>query len=501
MEPPSTPRRDATYELHGDEIEDPYMWLEAGDDEAVGEWVDAQNEYADAVLAESDAREALRPRLAELARTVEYEPIKPTDSGFFQRVRHPEDDHAVLTYRESLGDERRALLDPNEWSDDGSVSMNWYAPSPDGTYVAYGVDEGGRENYDVHVLDVASGEDVEVLESMGRANLLQGAWKGEGFYYVTTGGADAGDQLDKEFRYHALGTDSDADLVVREEFAEEVWPLAVADEDGDHVVVALGTWDRADLYVLDHAGVLAAHDGGGAVELTPLIEGEDAKFDPEVAGDDLYVRTTHGAPNYRVARLDLGGGPPAGGADALETVVPEDDDAIVEAITVTDSRLFVQRNRDVVAELAVHDRDGSRLADVDLPGTGSLSEPQAHGDADALFVTYQSFDHPASACRVDAGGTGDETTGGTGGSDRSLDPSFEVIDRPDVSVRADLAVDQEWFESADGTEVPMFVVRRTDVERAGSNPAVLYGYGGFDISLGPEFRQYAVPFLEDGGVF
>lgn len=480
MRPPETPRRSEPYTLHGDTIDDPYRWLEDGDDDAVREWVTAQNEYADAHLAEMDARAALRPQMETLASTVEYEPIVPAGERLFQRVRQPEQDHAVLTCRSTLDDERRTLLDPNTWSDDGSVSLNWYTPNPDGDLVAYGVDEGGQENYDVHVFDLATGEDVEVLEGMGRASLEAGAWKSDGFYYTATGGADDGGQLDKELRYHALGTDPATDLVLRDEFPDQVWPSVVTDPGSDHVVVRFGTWDRSDLYSLDHERVRDAHAAGETVALEPLIEDEDAQFEPELAGDDLYLRTTHEAPNHRVARLDLGAD--ERGVEALASVVPEDESATIDAVAVTETRLFVARTRDVVSEVIVTDRDGNTVADVDLPGTGTIEELECQTERDAVFATYQSFDHPQSSCRIDADG------------------GFDVIDRPAVDVEAPLAVEQEWFESADGTSVPTFVVHRADVEPDGSNPAVLYGYGGFDISLSPTFRQYAVPFLEDGGV-
>jgi len=480
MHPPDTRREDGSYTLHGDTIEDPYRWLE-GDDEAVQRWVDAQNEYADARLGGMPAREALRPRMAALARTVAYEPVRPAGGRLFQRVRGSDQDHAVLTCRGSLEEERRELLDPNGWSEDGSVSMNWYAPAPapDGEHVAYGVDEGGRENYDVHVLDVESGEDVEMLEGTGRSNLVRGAWKGEGFYYTVTGDAEEGGQLDKQLRYHALGTEPAADLVIHDEFPEQVWPAVTTDPHSDHVVVRFAAWDRSDVYHLDHGAVLAAHAEGGDVSLEPLVEGADAQFEATLAGDDLYLRTTLGAPNYRVARVDLGAD--ERGAGALETVVPEGE-ATVDAVAATDGRLFVARTRDVVSELTVTDREGSVVADVDLPGPGTVADIEARADADAAFATYQSFDHPRSTCRL------------------GPDGGFEVVDRPDVDVRAPLAVEQEWFASADGTEVPAFVVHREDVAPDGTNPAVLYGYGGFDISLSPSFRSFAVPFLEDGGV-
>lgn len=480
MQPPDTPREDTAYERHGLTIDDPYRWLEDSDADAVTEWVTEQNEYADSFLGGLSARDALRPRLEAVARTVEYEPIRPTESRFFQRIRHPDDDHAILYTRESPEDEPRELLDPNAWSEDGSISMNWYEPSPDGAYVAYGVDEGGQENYDLHVFDVDAGEDLEILEGVGRANLRQGAWTDDGFFVVTTGDAADGNQLDKELRYHELGTDPETDLVVETEFPEAVWPHVSTDRDTDHVVIAFATWDTSELYYVDQQSVEQAHSGDSEVALEPLLETTEAQYELALSADDLYLRTTHEAPAYRICRLDLGAGDR--GVDDLETVVPEDATATIDSLAVTDERLFVGWTRDVVSEVTVHDREGNRVAAVDVPGKGTIEAMEPQAAADAVFVSFESFDHPRSASRIDREG------------------DFEVIDRPDVEIRADLAVTQEWYESADGTEVPVFIVRRADVEPDATNPAVLYGYGGFGISLTPAFRSFSIPFLEDGGV-
>ncbi len=139
--PPRTEKCETVETLNGEEIPDPYRWLE-GDDEVVGEWVAAQNEYADSRLR-GTIRDELRPRFEELAETATYFPIVPTSGSYFQRVSFPDDDLLVLTVRDDPTDERRVLADPNEWSDDGNLTRNWFSPSPDGSLVAYGVTEGG----------------------------------------------------------------------------------------------------------------------------------------------------------------------------------------------------------------------------------------------------------------------------------------------------------------------------------------------------------------------
>ncbi|PSP78508.1 S9 family peptidase [Halobacteriales archaeon QS_1_68_20] len=468
MRPPETPRHEDAYEYHGERIEDPYLWLEDGDGDAVREWVASQNEYADAHLADAPADERLRPRFEELARARDYHGVTPTAGGYFQRIRDPEQDQAVLYALDEPGGERRELVDPNEFSEDGTVSMNWYVPSPDGDLVAYGVDEGGQENYDVHVLDVETGEDVEVLESLGRTNAASLAWKGEGFYYVATGSDD--DQLDKELRYHELGADQSGDAVIADEFAPETWPAPVTDRESDRVVVAdAAGWERTDLYYREH----------GETDLRDLVVGVDAIFEPILSGEDLYLRTTYDAPNFRLARLDLTD--PPEDPDDLETVIPEDE-AILRATAVADDRLLVKRDRDAVAELSVHDRDGTHLTDVDLPGTGTVSALAGHPGDRECFFRYQSFDQPPSVYR-------------------RADGEVEPIGRPAVEAEVDLVVRQERCESADGTELPVFVVHREGLERDGDNPALVTGYGGFDVNMTPQFRRYALPFLAGGGVF
>jgi prolyl oligopeptidase len=474
-EPPAAPREDSAYEYHGETIDDPYLWLEDGDDEEVRSWVADQNGFADDHLGDLPAREHLRPRVEELARIREFHPVKPSPSGYFQRIREGEEDHPVLYHFDDLDGDGRVLVDPNELGDE-TTAVNWYAPSPDGELVAYGVDEDGAEQYDVHVMDVETREEVDVVPDAGRTSPGMLAWTDEGFYYVRTGSVGGEGQLDKELRYHELGAEVDDEPVVADDFGPQTWPSVVSDPDCDQVFVAtMEGWERTDLY----------HVPKGSTEgMEPILEGYDAMFVPLLRGEDCYLRSSYEADNYRVSRLDAGDLDAVDGPDDLETVVPEDDDAIMEAFTATADRLLVKRNRDVVSEVHAYDRDGDSLGEVDLPGTGSVDALVGSRTTDEAFLVYQSFDHPQAVMRQEGGASQPET-----------------VASPDVAVEADVEVSQEWFESEDGTEVPMFVVRREDVERDGSNPAVLYGYGGFEQSLTPRFRKYVAPFLEDGGVF
>ncbi|MXV64253.1 prolyl oligopeptidase family serine peptidase [Natronorubrum sp. JWXQ-INN-674] len=470
--PPQTKRENTSYERHGDLIDDPYRWLEQGG-EAVDEWVDRQNEYADDYLESVPVREDLQPRFESLARTTDYGTITAAPTGYFQEVETPDDEQPVLYSRESLEDDREVLVDPNEFSEDATKSMGWWTVSPDGERLAYGVDEGGNELYDVTVIEVPSGEELEELAGLGRAGPGMFAWTPDGFYYGRTG-KEGEAQLEKEIYLHEHGDDPGADALVYEVDVPSMWPMLSTNRDGDHLLVSLIVgWERSDLL---YAEV-------GETELTPVVTDADHLYTPLIHGDTAYVRTNLDAPYYRFIELDLSGDLDEVDPAELPEIVPERD-GIVTGATIADDRLLVQYERAAVSELEAFDLNGDHLRSVDLPGTGTLAGLNGNRDAPEAFFSYQSFDHPPAVFRYDL--EADESA---------------ALDRPDVSLEFNLTVDQVRYESGDGTEIPMFVVHRADLERDGDNPALLYGYGGFENSLTPTFQKFGGEFLRSGGVY
>jgi prolyl oligopeptidase len=474
QEPPATERDPVSETLHGEEIVDPYRWLE-GDGDAVADWTDRQNEYTDAHL-ETETREALRPEIEALAEVREFMPVVARGGRYFQRVEGAEDDHPVLYVRDSLDDERRALVDPNDWpaNDDEDAptrSLNWFVPSHDGAYVAYGVTEGGDEQYDVHVLTVADGEEVLALEGLGRVNPGMFAWDAamDGFYYVATGGADEGAQMDKEVRYESLDGDRE---VLMDHDDQHVWPTLAVDDDSGTLAMGLSEMSGGtDWYV---------RRDGEFHEVVASDEATGVQFQDGRA----FFQTLDDAPRGRVVSCtvqrfregDLS-------FDECDTVVPEGE-ATVQSIALAADSIVVNRQRDAHHEVAVYDLDGDHRFDVDLPGYQSVAALTANGDREEAFYIAQSFDRPQSVVRLDAE-TGDRTE----------------LDAVDVAVPDDLVVDQHVVESTDGAEVPVFTVHREDVSLDGDNPTVLYGYGGFRNSMTPSFGRFRLPFLADGGVY
>lgn len=473
-DPPETRREVVTETFHGTEVDDPYRWLE-GDDDAVRKWTERQNAYADAHL-DTSTRERLRPRLAALADVADYGAVAVRGGRYFQTVEAPDDDHARLFVRETPDGDGTLLADPNAWpeNDDPDVptlSMSWFVPSDDGEHVAYGVTEGGDEQYDVHVLSVPDAETVAVLDDRGRVNPGMFAWAadGRGVYYVATGGADDGGQMDKELRrWRFDGTEE----TLLEHDDQHVWPMLTTDRE-------------TGLLAVGFSEMVGGVDWSVWVDgdLRPVVE-SDAETYVDFHDGTAFLLTDHEAPRKRLLACpverfregDLAFG------DCRE-VLPERE-ATLQSYAPTPDHLTVHYQRDAHSRLVVFDRGGDHRRDLDLPEYVSVSALTSNPDAEETFYRVSGFDHPpALVCA-------DPTTG-----DR------RKLQRVDVEVPDDLVVEQAFVESTDGAEVPVFVCHRAGLDRDGDNPAVLYGYGGFRQSLTPGFDRFRLPFLADGGVY
>lgn len=472
--PPESDVRPVTETRHGVAVTDPYRWLEDGDDPAVHDWVARQNDYADTVL-DTEATDALQPRFEELAHVTDYSGIDAHGGRYFQQIEAPDEDQPVLYVRDGVDADRRPLVDPNTF-DGENPSMDWYAVPPTGDRLAYGYAEGGDEQYDIRILDVETGDLEETVPGTGRTNQFGLTWVENGFYYVRTGGPGGGDQLDKALYYHELGTDPDTDEEVTADFDAHAWIGLESDDDGETVLVTVmyGT-SHSELYRLD-----PTDDS----PLTPLITGYDATFTPDIHDGTVYIQTNHDAPFSRLLAAPLGDLTTTTDIDPtdLEEILPEHD-AVLQSVAFADDRLAAHHLRDASSELTIHTLDGTHETSVDLPDHCTVAELTGADDDREWFYSVQTFQTPSTVYRytTDAGQT--------------------ELDSPDVSVDADITVDRQFIESDDGTDIPAFIVHRSDIDRDADNPTIVYGYGGFRISQTPSFDRFRAPFLEHGGVW
>ena len=475
--PPAPPafRGNEAEVFHGERIADPYRWLERGGAETHA-WTDAQNARTRAVLDAAPGRGHFRRRLGALLGIGLLGTPRPVGGRVFYERRSPGARQSVLRVRE--GDRDRALVDPNDLDPGALIALDWWYPSPDGALVAYGLSRGGTELSTLHLIDVAAGRVLP--DTIPFTQRAQVAWSGDGFYYTVhpaPGSVPAGDEhYYRRVRYHRLGQDVSEDaLVFGEGLPKESLLSVEADAKGRWVVLSAAEgWTRNDLYLL-------ARESGSDGPRT-VIEGADGISQASVAGGRLWIRTNVGSPNYRIVVAD-----PAA-PDAWRTVVPEGEWPI-ESFDVTQSHLVVHTLERATSRLAIWSHNGVRRRDVPLDPFVSLlgGSPVADPESERFGYTVESFVRPPAAYLADAE---------TGESE-----CIAALDVPAGSDPSSIAVEQQFYRSKDGADVPMFLVHRRDVQPAGDVPTILNGYGGFNISRTPAFSGSVAAWVEAGGLY
>ena len=476
--PPLTPREAAADVWHGERVIDPYRWLENTDSERTRAWTDAQNARTRAILDALPQRRHFAQRLSELLAVGLLDTPRPVSGRIFHTRRIGAQRQSILYVRDRVDGTDRALVDPNKLDTTGLVTIDWYYPSHDARYIAYGLSRGGDEMSTLHVIEVETGR--ELPERIPHTQRSTVAWVDAGFYYGVNpapGEVSAGDEhYHQRVRYHRLGDD-----VARDEIAfgegrpkeDIVW--ARTSPDGRWVLFhAFKGWTRSDVYLLDRR----APERG----LRVVVEGEAGITSGFPANDGLWLRSNLDHPNYTVVRAD----PNAPERARWRTVVPESEHAL-EAFDVSRDHVAVVTLERATSRIALWTTEGAREREVPLPGLGMVELVEADHAGDTVAFTYQSFTQPAVAFAVNA----------CDGSLRELVrlPSPRGLDAGGISV------EQVAYPSKDGTDVTMFLVHRKDVRPNGAVPTVLNGYGGFNISRTPQYIAGAVAWVEAGGLF
>ena len=490
--PPETERRAFTYSQHGRELSDPYRWLEgsaapelaSGDptlDAAVAAWTDAQNAYTRATLDALPGRAALHAELAELLSLDQWGTPQSGGEWLFYTLRSGGAAQPVLYAQRGKEGEPRVLVDVNALDAAGLLALDWYRPSLDGRYVAFGTSHAGDENTTLHVLETATG--VWLADEIpGRVDPV--TWLGDHEHLMVRRLADPADPYSGQILLHRLGAPIDAAPVLFEQYTEgalaTTWgPYPIVDENGRWLVVVYYTGtDSNDVWFYDldqwrATGVLARRD---------LLVGEDALTDGFIHGDTFYALTTYGASSKRVLAFELGAAEPA----RFREVIPTRADAVIVGIVHARDRIVVDYLADAYSRMEVFDFAGRRQGALELPGIGSASIV-THPESSAAWLRFETFSEPPAIYSVDLA------------TRRTALWRRPELTRADSNVP--LTVRQVRYASADGTEVPMFLVHRADLTLDGENPTVLYGYGGFDISLTPSFLTAWRPWLTRGGVY
>jgi len=483
---PRTPRGPVVETYHGVAVPDPYRWMEDLDSPAVAEWVRAQNALTSAYLHTLPLRQAFNDRLTQLWNYPRVGlPVIEAGQLFYAKNTGLQR-QAPLFMREGPSGQPRLVIDPNAISEDGSVSLAQYTPSPDARLVAYALSTGGADWQTIKIRDVAAAADLDdELHWMRFSNL---SWTGDakGFFYSRYPEPPAHKVLEaalsgQALYYHRVGTPQSEDVLVYERTDLAGWLInGAVTEDGRYLLITMaeGSGNNNRLYYAD-LGHAMAPDLTAAVR--PIVETDDAEYAPVGnVGSVLYVRSDRDAPNRKVLAIDLQRFTPAD----WRTVLAEQPHAL-ESVALVGGRLVAQYLVHVQSRLVMTALDGSDLGEIVLPGTGTVAGLAGRGDAPDIWYVYSSPLVPSTLYRYDL----------SIGDSIAFEPPAAPIDASQFETRASFAT------SKDGTRVPFFMTARKDLPLDRLNPTMLYGYGGFSVSVTPTYRADVPAWLERGGVW
>jgi prolyl oligopeptidase len=472
---PATPERQVIDHYFGENVVDPFRWLEDGDSQETKAWMDAQNALTRKVLDGLDARGSLRARLLELMQAPRQDPPSHRGKHYFFRRQDGQLPQSVLMVAQSPAGPARTLIDPNPLSADHTVSLDWWDASPKGTTVAYGVSQSGNEQSVLHLVDVATGKTLN--ETIVGCRYTSIAWLSDeqSFYYTRFPGAGANGQDKQRIYYHRLGTDPVTDPVVFEPVggAELImWVQTSKDDRYVLVTVNQGSNTKTELYLADRHVEEGKH-------FEPIVQGFKAYFVADMHEGHLYVRTDEDAPRGKIMVANL--------ADAAharwQVVVPEAADTLQSAF-VAGGHLVGEYLHDAVSQVRLFGLDGHDAGTIAFPGLGTVNGLGGNEDDAELFFSYTSYLQPATVYRYDM-----------------LAQQREVVFKPELNIELDRYEERQvWFRSKDGTRVPMVLVHRKGLALDGQNPTLLTAYGGFDISVTPNFSAIDMTWIERGGV-
>jgi prolyl oligopeptidase len=468
---------------HGVDVADPYRWLEddVRESDAVQEWVEAQNEVTFAYLASIPERDVIEERLKELWDYERYGmPVKEGGRYYYSYNNGLQNQNVIYTQAD-LDVEPELLIDPNSWSDDGTVALATYFPSPDGRHVAYLVQDGGSDWRTARIMKVDSGsvldDNLEWLKFTG----LSWAKDGSGFYYSRYPAVESEAKfqslnMNQAVYFHRLGTPMSDDALIYAQPDNPEWGYtATVTDDGLHLVITVwkGTDDR---YQIVHQ-VLT--DPGAEPEI--LIEGFDNDYTlVGNVGNELYFRTNKEAPRNRLIAIDVDNPDP----ESWREVIPQAAD-VLNDVSLVGGKIIAEYMQDAQTVVKIFDLSGDQSGTVNLPGIGTAAGFAGKLDDPETFFVYTSYNTPTTVNRLDV------ETG-----------AVTVFRKPEVHFDSnDYIVKQVFYESKDGTRVPMFISHRKDIEFDGNTPTMLYGYGGFNVSQTPGFSITRLAWMEMGGVY
>ncbi|MDR0610860.1 MAG: prolyl oligopeptidase family serine peptidase [Planctomycetaceae bacterium] len=474
---PKPLRSDQSEEYFGTTVADPYRWMETNGTPELTAWINAENQLTEKYLHTIPFRNHLRKRLTEVVNYPKYSlPWNRTGKRFFFKNDGLQN-QSVLYVLDTPDTTPRVLLDPNKLSEDGTVSLQQAVVSKDGKYLAYSLARSGSDWNEINVLKIDSGE--KLTDQIDWVKFSGIAWHGGGFYYSRYDAPPESEKLtakneNHKIFFHQLGTDQNEDLLIR--------------EDREHPLRNRGaTTDQEERYLFIHE---SESTYGNTLEFKNLTQSgatfqtivNDFHSEQEVVtvlGDTFYLLTDRNASNKRLVAVKAVNPQQEHWID----IIPESD-SLLQSVDCIGGKFVVTYLNDAANAAYIYDVTGKRLREIELPTLG-IAGFSGNKDETEFFQSFTSYLYPAVIYRCDI-----ET-----GERSELFPS-EIDFKPENYV-----TERVWYKNSAGKKVPVFLTYKKGLLRNGNNPVLLYGYGGFNISVSPAFSPYRLPFLEHGGIF
>ncbi len=478
---PSTVKVDVVDKQFGVDVADPYRWLEddvrVNDD--VAKWVKQQNVTTDSYLNTLSGRDVLTKRMQKLFDYERFGLPRKAGSRYFYTRNDGLQNQSILYVRNSLDGEGRTLIDPNEWAKDGATALSGWVPSADGKKLIYSIQDGGSDWRTLKVLDVDSGEilsdEIEWVKFSGISWLGNDAFLYSRFPEPKEGEAFQSLNLNQTVYYHKLGTPQSADIpIYSTPDNPKLGHSAEVTHDDKYIIItsSSGTDEKYEISIIPTEG--------GKFKAQKLISGFENDWRLiDGIGDTLYFITDNKAPRLRITKVDLSGEKPV-----WSDVVAERKATLSNARIVGD-RMVLTYLEDAKSLASMVDLDGNKVGEINLTEIGTARGFAGKPGDSETFYSFSNFTQPGAIYRLDTA---------TGKSTPFALPKLAFDPK-------DYVTTQKFYPSKDGTKIPLFIVHHKDVDLSKGAPTLLYGYGGFNISLTPGYSATRMAWLQSGGVY
>ncbi|GAB3539886.1 prolyl oligopeptidase family serine peptidase [Spirosoma fluminis] len=477
---PKARKTDQADTYHGTQVADPYRWLEDDRSAETADWVKAENKVTFDYLAQIPYRKQLQTRLEQVYNYPKYSAPSRKGDWFYFSKNDGLQNQAVLYRQKGLDGKPELVIDPNKLSADGTTRLGAFSLSKDGKHAVVGLSKGGSDWQEYQIMDLATKQYLP--EKIEWVKVSGAAWQGDGFYYSRypkpEGSALAAKNENHQVFYHKLNTPQSADRLVYED-AKNPQRFHIVSTTDDERFALLSISDRGQ--GKDGNALFFMDAQGGQKTFRPVVA-DVTDFSYGVVdndGDRLLILTNEKAPNSKVVAFDTK-------KEAFTTLIAERPEPITEGgVSAAGKKLFVEYSKDVASQVQVYDYAGKLENEIQLPAIGSAGGFGGEKDDKFVFYTFTSFTFPPTIYRYDI-----------------ATRKSSVFRAPEVDFKpTDYETKQVFYTSKDGTKVPMFLTYRKGLKLDGTNPTLLYGYGGFNVSLPPAFSPFRIPFLEQGGVY